>query len=247
MRGWLIFFFTAWTMLYAQNVRVATAANMSFAFPALIERFSKTHPQAHIQMQVGGSGKLRAQIENGAPYDIFLSANTAYPEALYAKGLTLSKPVVYAKGALALLSVKGAPIESNLTVLTHPVYKKIAVANPVTAPYGVAAVEALKNAKVYDSVKSKLIYGESISQTVIYTLKAADGGLIAKSALFSPKLSRFKEGTDWIAVNPALYTPIAQGMVLLKHARGNRDAEAFFAFLQSDEAKEILRAYGYAM
>ena len=119
------------------------------------------------------------------------------------------------------------------------------MANPVTAPYGVAATEALRNAKVYDAVKSKLIYGESISQTVIYTLKAADGGLIAKSALFSPKLSRFKKGIDWVAVNPSLYTPIAQGMVLLKHARNNADADAFFRFLQSDEARDILRAYGY--
>ena len=236
-----------WFAVFASagNVRVATAANMSFALPELIKAFTQHHPQTHIAMQVGGSGKLRAQIENGAPFDLFLSANTAYPEALAAKGLSLGKPVVYAKGALALLSLKGAPLSTDLSTLTDARYGRIAVANPVTAPYGVAAVEALKHAGVYEKVKPKLIYGESISQTVIYTLKAADGGIIAKSALFSPKLSRFKEGREWVAVDRSLYTPIAQGMVLLQHAQHNADAKAFFEFLQSDEAKAILKRYGY--
>ena len=245
MRRIGVLWIVAAVALFAQTVRVATAANMSFALPELVKRFSAAHPGADIEMVVGGSGKLRAQIENGAPFDLFLSANTAYPDALAAKGLSLGNPVVYAKGALALLSVNGAPLASDLSTLTDARYTRIAVANPVTAPYGVAAREALTHAGIYDKVKPKLIYGESISQTVVYTLNAADGGIIAKSALFSPKLSRFKEGEAWVAVDTTLYTPIAQGMVLLRHAEDNPDAKAFFEFLQSDEAKGVLRRYGY--
>ena len=245
MRRVLVGLVAAWVVVQAQTVRVATAANMGYALPALIDTFKRDHPDADIVMHIGGSGKLRAQIENGAPFDLFLSANTSYPEALAKAGKTIGQPVVYARGVLVLLSAKGASVDAKLQVLRGDAYRRIAVANPRTAPYGVAAVDALRNAGVYDDVQSKLVYGESISQTVIYTLKAADGGLIAKSAMYAPKLQGFAEGKAWVEVDASLYRPIEQGMALLPHAKGNPTARDFFAFLQSKEAKAVLHRFGY--
>ena len=123
--------------------------------------------------------------------------------------------------------------------------KKIAVANPKTAPYGIATKEALKNAKVYDVIKSKFVFGESISQTVTYAVKATDLGFIAKSSLFSPQMAHFKKGENWADVNPKLYTPIDQGIVLLKHGENSVEASAFYAFIFSKKAEEIFKKFGY--
>ena len=122
---------------------------------------------------------------------------------------------------------------------------KIAVANPKTAPYGKAAVEAMKNAKIYDEVVSKYVYAESISQTVSYALTAADIGFIAKSSLYSPKMAMYKEGINWTDVDPKLYTPINQGIVILSNAKENSEVKAFYDFILGDKAKKIFNDFGY--
>jgi molybdate transport system substrate-binding protein len=231
----------------AGTLHVATAANMSYAMEALKAAFEKHTPQTHIEVMIGGSGKLAAQIRQGAPYDLFLSANMRYPQKLYEMGVAAEKPVMYAQGALVLLSKKPRPYEKGLALLASGAIHKIAVANPKTAPYGVAAEEALRKAGLYERVKPKFVYGESISQTITYTLRAADIGMVAKSALFAPQMRHFTKGEYWMDVDSALYTPIAQGMVLLKRAAGNREAKMFYDFMLSDEAKTILRTYGYRL
>ncbi|MFC2073597.1 molybdate ABC transporter substrate-binding protein, partial [Campylobacterota bacterium] len=118
-------------------------------------------------------------------------------------------------------------------------------ANPQTAPYGIAAVEALKNAGMYEELKEKFVYGESVSQTVAYATTAADIGMIAKSTLFSPQMSQYKEAIHWSDVNETLYTPIDQGMVILKKAEGNPEVKAFYDFMLSGKAKEVLKNFGY--
>ncbi len=231
--------------LGAGEITIAVAANVSYAIEALKKEFNVIYPETKVQVILGSSGKLTAQIKHGAPYDLFMSADMKYPEALYSAKMAVTKPVVYAQGALAFLSQKERNFDANMTVLRSKDINKIAIANPQTAPYGVAAAEALKNAGVYEELKEKFVYGESISQTVAYATTAADIGIIAKSSLFSPKMSHFKEGINWSDVDETLYTPIDQGMVILKKAKGNTEVKAFYDFMLSPKAKEVLKNFGY--
>ena len=231
--------------LYAKSINIAVAANVSYAIHDLVNEFNKQHPDTKVQITLGSSGKLTAQIHNGASYDILMSANMKYPKALYKNALAITKPVIYAKGALAILSTKKRDFTRGIHIVTDKNIRRIAIANPNTAPYGKAAVEALKSAGLYAEVKNKFIYGESASQTVAYTIIAADLGFIAKSSLFSPKMKQYKKGINFIDVDPKLYTPIKQGIVLLKRAADNADAQAFYTFVLSKQSKNIFKTYGY--
>ncbi|MEA3512937.1 MAG: molybdate ABC transporter substrate-binding protein, partial [Campylobacterota bacterium] len=224
---------------------IAVAANVSYAMPSLIKEFNKLYPDTKVKVTLGSSGKLTAQISHGAPYHIFMSADMDYPEALYKKQIAITKPIVYAKGGLAMLSSKRKDFSKNIAILTDKNIKKIAIANPKTAPYGKASVEAFKNAKIYQTIKKKLVFSESISQTVSYAVTATDIGLIAKSSLFSPQMKKFIKDIHWIGVDNKLYTPINQGVVLLKKAKNNRNANDFYRFIVSKKAKKILNEFGY--
>jgi len=235
----------SFTALNAGEITIAVAANVSYAIEALKKEFNVIHPETKVQVILGSSGKLTAQIKHGAPYDLFMSANMKYPEALYKEKIAVTKPVVYAQGALAYLSVNKQDFSKGSILLREDKIKKIAIANPKTAPYGVAAVEALKNAGIYEELKEKFVYGESISQTVAYVTTAADIGLIAKSSLYSPQMAHFKEEINWSDVDETLYTPISQGMVILKKGENNSEVKAFYDFMQSDKAKVIMKNFGY--
>ena len=230
--------------LFSSVIKVALAANVTYAIDELKKEFNKLHPDIKVLTTISGSGKLTAQIRHGADFDLFMSANMKYPEALYKDGIAKTKPIIYAKGSLILLSPKKRDFSKGIEIITDDSIKKIAVANPRLAPYGKATVEALKSLKLYDRVKDKFIFGESIGQTVIYTLNAADIGFIAKSTIFSPKLKGFEKGKNWIDIDPKTYNPISQGMVLLKESK---DAKAFYDFMLSDDAKKILKKYGYIL
>ncbi|MEN4053527.1 MULTISPECIES: molybdate ABC transporter substrate-binding protein [Sulfurimonas] len=233
------------SLLYAQTVTIALAANVSYAMDELQTAFYKKYPDTKLRIIIGGSGKLSAQIKNGAPYDIFMSANMRYPEALYKENIAITKPRIYAQGALAILSQKPRELTQGIKIVADTKIKRIAIANPKTAPYGKAAIQALKNAKLYQKIKPKLIFGESIAQTVTYTMTAADLGFIAKSALYSPKMKQFKKDKNWIEVDANLYTPISQGIVIIKHGSNNNAAKKFYDFILSKEAKSIFKKYGY--
>lgn len=231
--------------LYASSINVAVAANVSYAIDELIVKFNETNPDTKVQVTLGSSGKLTAQIKNRAPYQIFMAANMKYPEALYTDKIAITKPLVYAQGSLAMLSIKKIDLFKGISVINEDTVSKIAIANPKTAPYGTAAVEAMKNAEIYNSVEKKLVFAESISQTVTYAVTATDIGFIAKSSLFSPKMKSYKKGINWEDVDAKLYTPIDQGIVILKNASKNPEAKAFYDFMLSNDAKKIFEAYGY--
>ena len=231
--------------LNAGDIKIAVAANVSYAIDELKKEFNKLYPNIKVKVTLGGSGKLTAQIHNGAPYQLFMSANMKYPNALYADKIAVTKPVVYAQGSLAYLSIKDIDFSKGINLVENDNIKRIAIANPKTAPYGQATVEALKNAKLYNIIKKKFIYGESIAQTVSYTVTATDLGFIAKSALFSPKMIQYKKGINWAEVDPKLYTPINQGLVILKNGKSNSEVKAFYDFMLSDKAKKILIDFGY--
>jgi len=232
------------SLLFSAPLKIAVAANVSYAIEPLKREYMKQHPKTDLKIILGSSGKLTAQIVHGAPYDVFLSANMSYPQKLYTLKLA-SKPIVYAEGSLALLSMKRQDFSETLAVLKTTNIKKIAVANPRTAPYGIATKEALEKANLYKELKHKFVYGESISQTVSYTMTAADIGFIAKSALFTPKMNLYKEGIHWIEVDRNLYTPIEQGAVVLHSSKYMQEAKSFLSFLSSKEAKKIFKNHGY--
>lgn len=233
------------TFSKAGSITVAVAANVSYAINDLKEAFNAHYPDTKVKVTLGSSGKLTAQIKHGAPYDLFMAANMKYPKALYDEGIAVTEPVIYAQGGLAYLSSKKQDFTQGMTLLSSQKIDKIALANPKTAPYGKAAVEALKNGGVLKGVEKKLVYAETISQTVSYAMTAADIGFIAKSSLYSPTMSHFKEGVHWADVDTTLYTPIDQGIVVLKEGKENSEAIAFYDFIQSDEAKKIFRSFGY--
>ncbi len=232
------------SMLSASTITIAVAANVSYAIDDLREEFKKSHPDTKVRVTLGSSGKLTAQIKNGAPYQLFMSANMKYPQALYNDKIAISKPKVYALGSLALLSRKKRDFSDGINLLNSKKISKIAIANPKTAPYGIAAIEALKNVGIYKDIKKKFVYAESISQTVSYAVTATDIGIIAKSSLYSQRMTHYEKGKNWIEVDPKLYTPIKQGIIMLKE---DKEVRAFYDFILGDKAQKIFKQYGYLL
>ncbi len=245
MKKMVFTYFILLSFLCAAEISIAVAANVSYAIKPLVAAFHVKYPNTKVDVILGSSGKLSAQIIHGAPYDVFMSADMKFPKRLRKEHLTVGHPVVYAYGALAILSQKKRNYCAEIFVLKSPDIHKIAIANPKTAPYGVASIEALKHARLYEKLKNKFVYGESIAQTFIYATSAADIGIVAKSALYAPQMKEYKEAIHWSEIDETRYTPIAQGMVLLKRAKDNVKAKAFYDFMLSQKAKEILKQFGY--
>lgn len=242
----LIILFTS-RLSYTNNleITVAVAANVQYAMRALKTEFEK-ETGIKAEIIVGSSGLLTAQIQQGAPYDVFISADMKYPNTLYKSKMAIDSPRVYAFGSLVIWTLKkGIKLKKDFTELLNNNIHKIALANPRIAPYGVATIQALKYFGIYDSIKDKLIYGESISPTNQYIVsKAADIGFTAKSVVMAPIM--MKKG-KWLEVNPSAYNPIKQGCVILKYGFDNhkKESELFYNFLFSKKAKKILMEYGY--
>ena len=228
------------------KVVVATAANVQFVMLKLQKAFEK-ETDIELDIVVSSSGKLTAQIREGAPFDVFVSADTRYPQEIYANGGAESPPKVYARGALVLYT-RDSIIVPNLGLLAQANVKKIALANPETAPYGQAAVQVLKKAGLYEQVNAKLVYGESIAQTTQYIATgAADVGFTALSVVLSPEM----EGKGrWMALDSTSYEPIDQAAILLKHSETSpkrQKSQQFYDFLYSEKARAIFRQYGYSV
>jgi molybdate transport system substrate-binding protein len=240
--------------IFAGEITVAAAANVSYAMDELVKEFNKTNPNTKVLVTLGSSGKLVAQIENSAPYDIFMSADMKFPQALFDKKLTKTRPVIYAQGVLAMFSSKELDYSKGINLLKDSSISKIAIANPKTAPYGAAAIEAIKNAKI-EGIDSKFVYAESISQAVTYATTATDIGFVAKSSLYEGNMTQYKENKNWITVDPKLYTPIEQGIVILdntnslvgiiKDGQRKEEVKAFYDFILSASAKKIFTDFGY--
>jgi molybdate transport system substrate-binding protein len=229
-----------------ESLTVAVAANMSYAFEELKSEFGR-QTGIEIQSVISSSGKIATQIQHGAPFDVFLSADTQYPEALQQKGLTASEPKVYAYGVLVLWTNKAIDVSDVLTVLVDASVRKVAIANPEVAPYGREAVRAMTRAGIYDAVAPKLVYGESIAQaTHFIETGAADIGFTAMSIVDAPAM---RGKGRWVEVPVDSYEPIAQAAVVLQHGKEHNAeaAQRFFAFLFSEGAREILARFGYRL
>ena len=238
--GFLLFMHAS----FAQQLHIAVAANAQFVANKLKEAFKK-ETGIDAELTISSSGKLTAQIEQGAPFNVFLSADMKYPEELYSKGLTTAKPQVYANGALVLWTLKEINLTADLSILTNNNVQKIAIANPKIAPYGEAAIQALTKQDLLSRVQQKVVYGESIAQVNQYLLSGAtDAAFTSKSVVLDSAVS--SKG-KWIEVNPKWYNPIAQGIVVIRQSDAGQlsAANKFFQFIFSKKAKDIFRKYGY--
>ncbi len=231
---------------FAAELKVAVAANLQYAFEELEKGFEKDSGILLTGI-IGSSGKFTTQIENGAPFDVFLSADMDYPKTLYKEGLTVGEPKIYVYGTLVLWTLRDVDLSKGLAVLTEPGVRKVAMASPKTAPYGRQSVNALKNSGIYKAVQPKLVYGENIAQTNQFiTSGAADAGFTAKSMVLAANM---KDQGKWIEVPAQSYDTIAQGAVILKHAETSDLAAArkFFDYIFSDAAQVIWKKYGYVL
>lgn len=245
LRG-LIFYLGAVLGLHAaEPLRVAAAANLVHAMPDLVAAFHEAHPEIKVETSFGASGNLVAQIKHGAPYEVFLSADLDYPQALIAIGQASEENlVIFAIGQLVLWSSHAEMDMSDLaTTLRSPTLRKVAIANPVTAPYGRAAKQALEQIGLWTLLHPKLVLAENISQTAQFVDSGnADVGFVALSSLKSPALAG--RGA-WQIVPASLYSPLVQGAILTKRGAGNPAAQTFMDFLRSPEARNVFARYGY--
>lgn len=230
----------------ADTLTVAVAANLQYAFAELQSAFTRQTGQT-LTPVYNSSGKFAAQIMNGAPFDVFLSADMEYPHKLQQQGYAVDAPRPYAYGALVLWTMNDLDLDHWQRTLAGPAVRSIAVANPKTAPYGRETMKALAQLKLDDALRAKLVFGESIAQTSQYIhSKTADAGFTAKSTVLSPEL---KGQGKWIDLPRDAYQPIAQGAVILRHGQQAHPALArqFYDFLYSPTARAILERYGYLL
>jgi molybdate transport system substrate-binding protein len=233
------------TLAFAGEVKLAVAANVQNAFSELQGKFAELHPDIVLKPSFGASGAFRTQIKNGADFDIFLSADVGFAQEIYDAKLAKDEPQVYAQGALALFSTKEVDFGKGLEILKDSSIQKISIANPETAPYGKASVEAMQSSKVYDNVKSKFVIAESIGQVTAQVLSAADIGFVAKSTFYTENMKKYQENVNWIDVDASLFNPINQAMVIINSSKNLKDTELFYNFLLSEDGKKIFRDFGY--
>ena len=229
---------------HAQALRIAAASDLQFVMSDLGNGFEKK-TGIKVAVTYGSSGNFRAQIQNGAPFDLFFSADVLYPQQLISAGLADAQSLtVYAQGHLALWAPAGANLfleERGFEALKDARVRKIAIANPEHAPYGRAAVAALQKAGVYDQVKSKLVFGENISQAAQFVQSgSAQAGIIAVSLTF---VESVKAGEHWV-IPADLYPPLQQGAVITDSSQNKAAARAFLKFVKSDEGRNVLMKYG---
>lgn len=241
----LVFAAAAAGTVRAEKVTVAAAANLVYCLDVLKTGFTRVAPGTELTVVIGSSGNLVAQIKNGAPYDVFLSADVDYPQQLVQAGLAGQDSVtIFATGRLVLWTRRAdIPLASLAGAVRSPLVKKLAIANPATAPYGRAARETLQKLGAWEEVRSKLVVGENISQTLQFVDTGnADAGFVAFSLLMSPKL---RGAGRYLEVPPGFYGPLEQGGVLTKRGADNPGARRFLDFLGSDAARKIFADYGY--
>ena len=230
------------------EINVAAAADLSSALPELAANYQK-QAGVVVRLSFGSSGNLTQQIKNGAPFDLFFSADEDYPKQLTQAGLAeVSLVQRYARGQLVLWIPAGSPLDlehRGLEVLADPSVQKIAIANPQHAPYGRAAETALKHAGVYDKIAGKLVLGENVSQAAQFVQSGnAQAGLIPLSHALAPGMK--DKGRYW-AVPADLYPELNQAAVLLTRSPHKKEATGFLDYLKTPEARSILQRWGFAV
>lgn len=229
----------------AQSITVAAAADLQFAMQDVAAQFQKETGK-EVKLIYGSSGNFFQQLQNGAPFDMFFSANLDYPKKLEAAGLTEPESYYeYARGRIVIWVAKDSKLDlgSGLKVLLNPAIKKIAVANPQHAPYGQAAVAALQKEGIYDKVKDTFVLGENISQTASFVVSgSADVGIISLSLALSPNM---KDNGRYSEIPSTDYPPIQQACVILSSSKNKDTARQFLSFIKTAVATDAMKRYGF--
>ena len=229
----------------AQSITVAAAADLQFAMKDVATQFQQQTGK-EVKLIYGSSGNFFQQLQNGAPFDMFFSANLDYPKRLESTGLTEPGSYYeYAKGRIVIWVPKDSKLDlsSGVGVLLNPSIKKIAIANPQHAPYGQAAVAAMQKEGMYEKVKDKFVLGENISQTASFVVSgSADVGIVALSLALSPNL---KDNGRYFEIPSVDYPPIQQACVILSSSQHKETARQFLSFIKSAGAADTMKGYGF--
>jgi len=231
----------------AAEISIAAASDLNFAFKELVVEYEKATGN-HVKLSLGSSGNFYAQIQNGAPFDLYFSADIGYPKKLEEAGLTVPGSLYrYAVGRVVLWAGAASRLDvsKGLDVLREPGIRKISIANPKHAPYGRAAVAAMESFHVYEAVKEKLILGENVSQAAQFIESGAcEVGIIALSLALSPAMA--DKGVYW-EIPAEAHPPLEQGAVILKQSKSSEAARRFLEFLQSSSGQDIMKRYGFTV
>jgi molybdate transport system substrate-binding protein len=232
----------------APELTVAAAADLSSALKDVADGFEKK-TGVKVRLSFGASGALTQQIQNGAPFDVFFSADMEYPQQLIAAGAADGASLYqYAIGKLVLWVPEDSPLDvehKGMDILLDPTVKKIAIANPQHAPYGRAAAAALKHAGLYDRVADRLVMGENISQAAQFVESGnAQAGFVALAHAIAPAMQG--KGKYWV-VPAEDYPPLAQGVVVLSRSQHKKEAADFLDYIKTKEASEVLKKYGFTL
>ena len=229
----------------AGEVNAAVAANFTEPMQMIVAQFQKDTGHM-VKLSFGSTGKFYSQIKEGAPFDVLVAADVKNSKLLEDEGLGVNgSRFVYAEGKLVLWSAKPGFVDDKGAVLSKGGYNKIAYADPKLAPYGLAAKETLEKLNLWDAVQSKLVTGESITQTYQFAATGnADLAFVALSQI--TKEGKVKDGSYWM-VPSTMYSPILQSAVLLSSAKDKEAAQALIAFLKGEKAKAVIRSFGYEL
>lgn len=244
----IIFLLIAGTSLHAQDrpLTIFAAADLRYAMEDMVAAFKQQLPDAGIETIYGSSGRAYAQIRNNAPYDLYFSADISYPERLLRDGHGIGEVKPYAIGRIVLWQRQSGSLDSSrgMTALRDPSIRRIAIANPDHAPYGVAGMEALKTHDLWDDLQRKLVMGENISQTAHFVASgAADVGIIAYSLALAPEMKRI--GAPFVLIDNKDHNPLRQGYMITNHGATHPLSGVFADFIESAQGKAILREYGF--
>jgi len=227
------------------RITIAAAADLKFALEEIVFAFRQAHPADQVETIYGSSGKFHTQIQQGAPFDLYFSADIAYPRLLEKEGLAASPVRPYAFGRIVLWSASRDARKLTLADLADPSIRKIAIANPRHAPYGKRAEEALRSVGLWEKVKDRLVMGENIAQTAQYVQSGnADVGIIALSLALNKELAA-KGG--YALIDDKLHAPLEQGFIVTRRAAGNTLAKQFADYMGSPEARRIMVRYGFVL
>jgi molybdate transport system substrate-binding protein len=228
-----------------EKITVAVAADLKFAMDEIVAAFEGDHPGTEVEVIYGSSGKFFTQIQQGAPYDLYFSADIGYPQRLADAGQTASPVRPYALGRIVLWSPSRDATQMTLADLADPAIRKIAIANPKHAPYGKRAEEALRAAGVWQQVEGRLVMGENIAQTAQYVQTGnAEVGIIALSLALNKQLA---DKGGYALIPDILHQPLEQGYAILKRAADNPLGRQFSEFMAGAKARAIMVHYGFVL
>jgi molybdate transport system substrate-binding protein len=232
--------------LFAAEIKVGVSANANYAVEAVVMEFKKQYRDVKVKVTYASNRELKNSINGGADYELLISDDINFLELLH-KNKIAAEPLVYAVDELALFSAKEPDFNKGLKLLKDTSISKVIILDTNTTFYGNSAIEAMQKEKVYEEAKQKLTFIDSVSACSLSDLEESEIAIVQKSLLHTSDMKKFKKDKNWIELCSKLYTPINQNIVMLKSGESNRDAKLLYDYILSEDAKQILKEYGYSI